>query len=564
MASTSRTPTGRGRGSWGGGSSSLPPPPSTLPLTVEEFFIVINEDPLAKKALPKKFANYLDGQEPAKVYLRAADCGPHLWTVEVLSDGQGQIYLDKGWENFAIAHGVDFGCFLHFKYEGDDVLTVKVFDGTICRKYYYTDNEDTDDESDDDVLPDIRGAQLFGLLDGSMPEPEKELKETDKDGKEVKIPSPGYAQWIAADQTVLSYLVRNMSRDVLTQMVGLTSAPHVVVVVVHVVDSVVVVVVILISADMSAVMSSSHNAMSSVVISIEAMDVAMVAVETRDDARIMAVLGPFASSEDDDDVPLSKRAKPIYATVDAVVDFADQFTRVESENVQLRKVVKTSADQVLEANGLTAEVQSENTCLKDELKKLKKKMKDEQEARHKAFVEADKKEGALRESIRILLSTADMPVDCTNKLRVDSMSDALTFATESGKQIKDLLVKTKGALLRLFLMMFPKLDQNKTLREMADTFFIDSSDAIEVLKRSRLYGAVLTFQLLMGHGLGSELEKLSEALPVDANDCLVNLEPFKQPALLCANRLLKLVDEGKKKAASGAVPSSSAQTSTHI
>ncbi|KAK1668665.1 hypothetical protein QYE76_056824 [Lolium multiflorum] len=133
MASTSRTPTGRGRGRGGrgDGSSSLPPPPSTLPLIIEEFFIVVYEDPLVKKALPKKFADYLDGQEPAKVYLRAADCGPRLWTVEVLFDGQGRMYLDKGWENFAIAHGVDFGCFLHFKYEGDDVLTVKVFDGTM-------------------------------------------------------------------------------------------------------------------------------------------------------------------------------------------------------------------------------------------------------------------------------------------------------------------------------------------------------------------------------------------------------------------------------------------------
>jgi hypothetical protein len=75
--------------------------------------------------------------------------------MEVLFDGQGRMYLDKGWENFTIAHGVDFGCFLHFKYEGDDVLTVKVFDGTMCRKYYYTDDEDTDDESDDDVKPCI-------------------------------------------------------------------------------------------------------------------------------------------------------------------------------------------------------------------------------------------------------------------------------------------------------------------------------------------------------------------------------------------------------------------------
>ncbi|KAK1642194.1 hypothetical protein QYE76_059999 [Lolium multiflorum] len=93
--------------------------------------------------------------EPAKVYLRAAGCGPRLWTVEVLFDGQGRMYLDKVWENFAIAHGVDFGCYVHFKYEGDDVLTVKVFDGTMCRKYYYSDDEVTDDESDVDVKPCI-------------------------------------------------------------------------------------------------------------------------------------------------------------------------------------------------------------------------------------------------------------------------------------------------------------------------------------------------------------------------------------------------------------------------
>ena len=97
------------------------------------------------------------------MYLRASDCGPRVWPVEVLFDGQGRMYLDKGWENFAITHGVELYNFVHFKYEGDDVLTVKVFDGTICRKYYYTDDEncndddeDTDeDRSDDDVKPSI-------------------------------------------------------------------------------------------------------------------------------------------------------------------------------------------------------------------------------------------------------------------------------------------------------------------------------------------------------------------------------------------------------------------------
>jgi hypothetical protein len=109
--------------------------------------------------------------------------------------------------------------------------------------------------------------------------------------------------------------------------------------------------------------------------------------------------------------------------------------------------------------------------------------------------------------------------------------------------------------------MLPKLDQNKSLGEMADTFYVDSSNAIEVLnRRSHLYGAVLTFQLLMGHGFGSDLVQLSKALPVDTNGCPVDLDPFKQSSQVCANRPLKLVDDDKKNAASEDAPSSSAQT----
>jgi hypothetical protein len=78
------------------------------------------------------------------------------------------------------------------------------------------------------------------------------------------------------------------------------------------------------------------------------------------------------------------------------------------------------------------------------------------------------------------------------------MSDALSFAVDSSEQIQELLKKTKGALSKLFLLMFPELDQSRTLGELVNTFFIDSGIAIEVLKRrSHLYRAVLAFQLLM-------------------------------------------------------------------
>jgi hypothetical protein len=74
------------------------------------------------------------------------------------------------------------------------------------------------------ILSEIRGAQLFGLLDGSMPEPARETKATDKDGKEIFVPNPEYARWISLDQCVLGFLVRNMSREMITQMVGQTSS----------------------------------------------------------------------------------------------------------------------------------------------------------------------------------------------------------------------------------------------------------------------------------------------------------------------------------------------------
>jgi hypothetical protein len=44
------------------------------------------------------------------------------------------------------------------------------------------------------VLPEIRGARLFGFLDGSSAEPEKTIKTKDSDGAEVTIPNPEHAR----------------------------------------------------------------------------------------------------------------------------------------------------------------------------------------------------------------------------------------------------------------------------------------------------------------------------------------------------------------------------------
>ncbi|KAK1629073.1 hypothetical protein QYE76_003388 [Lolium multiflorum] len=249
---------------------------------------------------------------------------------------------------------------------------------------------------------------------------------------------------------------------------------------------------------------------------------------------------------DDAPTPSAGRDHPIYATVDAVADFAEQFTRLEAENSQLRKAVKSSADQVVEANRLATDAKNENALLKEEVKRLKRQMKDDQDARRAAAAAVDEKEGVLRESVKNLLEAANITVSRRHQLREDSTADALSLAAESNIQVLKLLQKSKGALSKLYSMIFPKMKLDKTLDEMAEAFLVDPSEPVEVLKhRSRLIGAVLTFQLLMGHGMGSELEEFSKALPVDDENHLVDLEPFKRSAITCANRLLKLVDEAQ-------------------
>ncbi|KAK1572909.1 hypothetical protein QYE76_027176 [Lolium multiflorum] len=260
---------------------------------------------------------------------------------------------------------------------------------------------------------------------------------------------------------------------------------------------------------------------------------------------------------DDAPTPPAGRDHPIYATVDAVADFAEQFTRLEAENSQLRKAVKSSADQVVEANRLAADAKSENALLKEEVSRLKRQMKDDQDARRAAAAVIDEKEGVLRESIKDLLEAANLTVSLRHQLREDSTADALSLAAESNVQILRLLQKSKGALSKLYSMIFPKAKLDKTLDEMAEAFLVDPSEPIEVLKRrSRLIGAVLTFQLLMGHGMGSELEEFSKALPVDDENHRVDLEPFKKSAITCANRLLKLVDEARAEPAPESAPGS--------
>jgi hypothetical protein len=63
--------------------------------------------------------------------------------VQLRFDHFGEMYLAKGWKAFAREHDIAAGHFVVFGYDGGGVLTVKVFDHTMCRRQY---NNDSDDE----------------------------------------------------------------------------------------------------------------------------------------------------------------------------------------------------------------------------------------------------------------------------------------------------------------------------------------------------------------------------------------------------------------------------------
>ena len=87
-----------------------------------------------------------------------------------------------------------------------------------------------------------------------------------------------------------------------------------------------------------------------------------------------------------------------------------------------------------------------------------------------------------------------MPVNRADKDQVEAMEDPVAFAADSADRVRELVVKAKAALWRLFGLVLPKLPEEKTLHELTETFLVKETTAVEVLKRtSRIYGAFLAF-----------------------------------------------------------------------
>jgi phosphoenolpyruvate synthase/pyruvate phosphate dikinase len=144
-----------------------------------------------------------------------------------------------------------------------------------------------------------------------------------------------------------------------------------------------------------------------------------------------------------------------------------------------------------------------------------------------------------------------------DKIPNNSPANGVSMTLASHQLTRELLEKGKGAMARMHSMIFPKINQDKTLGQLIDAFAVDTKEVIEVFKRtSRTYGALLAFQLMMGHGFKADIEEMSKELPKEQDGRFIDLSIFKTSALKCARQLLELVSSRKTSAG----PSLSTQT----
>ena len=91
-------------------------------------FVVWSEDPAGSwLQLPRFFADELPASGPGGLWLQADGCCSRASWVAVEVSVAGNIALARGWQTFALTLGLARLCTLHFKFDGDATLFVRVF-----------------------------------------------------------------------------------------------------------------------------------------------------------------------------------------------------------------------------------------------------------------------------------------------------------------------------------------------------------------------------------------------------------------------------------------------------
>ena len=91
-------------------------------------FVVWSENPAGNwLQLPCFFVGKLPTTSAGGIWLQEDDCCSKASWVAVEVSAAGNAVLARGWQTFARARGLGRRCTLHFKYDGDATLYVRVF-----------------------------------------------------------------------------------------------------------------------------------------------------------------------------------------------------------------------------------------------------------------------------------------------------------------------------------------------------------------------------------------------------------------------------------------------------
>ncbi|KAK1662846.1 hypothetical protein QYE76_051005 [Lolium multiflorum] len=131
------------------------------------------------------------------------------------------------------------------------------------------------------------------------------------------------------------------------------------------------------------------------------------------------------------------------AVISSLEAFASQYTSLETDKARLQKEIESSSSKLEGAIKIAAEARQNVDFLKDELEKLKRKLKDEETSRLAAEDQMNEKDDLLRQSISALLKAADIPAEALDKLPNNSPANALSLTLESHKLVQALLQKIR-------------------------------------------------------------------------------------------------------------------------
>ncbi|KAK1694161.1 hypothetical protein QYE76_010858 [Lolium multiflorum] len=167
------------------------------------------------------------------------------------------------------------------------------------------------------------------------------------------------------------------------------------------------------------------------------------------------------------DAPAAATAPPsdLRGVISSLEAFASQFTSLEADKVRLQEEAKSTSSKLDGAIKKAAIARQEVDSLKEELNKLKEKLKEE--------------EARSAKRMNSFVKAASIPATALDKVPNNSPANGVSMALASHQLTRELLNKGKGALARMHSMIFPKVKQEKTLGQLIDAFAVDTKEVIE-------------------------------------------------------------------------------------